>query len=132
MTRCRRSGAGFTLIEIMIVIVIISLVAAFGYPAYQDYTRKSRRAAAHAALADLAARQEQFFLDNKSYTTSPVSLGLSSPLMTNGGYYSIIVTTVSATGYEVWATPQGSQAKDTGCDPLKLDSGGERTPADCW
>ena len=65
---------GFTLIELMIVVVILGVIAAFAIPSYQDHLRKSKRSDARAALSDLAARQEQYFLDNKTYTDTLTDL----------------------------------------------------------
>ena len=58
---------GFTLIELIIVIVIVSILAAVALPGFQDAMRKGRRADAKEGLMDAANRQERFMLDrNKS------------------------------------------------------------------
>ena len=44
--RRRQRQAGFTILEIVIVVVIIGILAAIGYPAYQDQAEKTRRAMA--------------------------------------------------------------------------------------
>ncbi|MDH3469026.1 MAG: prepilin-type N-terminal cleavage/methylation domain-containing protein, partial [Gammaproteobacteria bacterium] len=59
---------GFTLIELMVVIVVASVLMAIAVPSYFDQVKRARRADAREALSDLATRQEQFFLDNKAYT----------------------------------------------------------------
>ena len=45
----RRDG-GFTLIELMIVVVIIAVLAAIAFPAYQQYAMETKRADAHATM----------------------------------------------------------------------------------
>jgi type IV pilus assembly protein PilE len=125
----RRHG-GFTLVELLVVIVIVAILAAIGYPAYQNYTRDARRAAARAVMLDAASRQEQFYLDNKTYANAVASLGLDSPLTTDGGYYTITVAG-NATTYTITATPIAIQATAE-CGVLTLNVAGVKTPAGCW
>ncbi len=65
-----RTDRGFSFLELMITVAVAAIIAAIAVPSYQEHTRKSRRAAATAALIDATSRQEQFFLDNKTYTTT--------------------------------------------------------------
>jgi prepilin-type N-terminal cleavage/methylation domain-containing protein len=58
---------GFTMIELMIVLVVISILAAFAFPSYRDSVRKSNRAQAKTALMRLMQQQEQYFTQNNSY-----------------------------------------------------------------
>jgi len=55
--------SGFTLIEVMIVVVIMSILAAIAYPSYTKYVTQSRRSDAHIALTRVAALQEKFYSD---------------------------------------------------------------------
>lgn len=59
MTRSRQPSAGFTLIELMIVIAIIAVVLAIAIPAYQDYTIRAKVAEglSVAAAAKLAVTE---------------------------------------------------------------------------
>ena len=67
---CRRSR-GFSLIELMIVVAIASILLAVAIPSYRDYTRRGAIEGATAALASGRVVDEQFFLDNRSYTDAP-------------------------------------------------------------
>jgi type IV pilus assembly protein PilE len=109
---------GFTLIELMIVIVVIGILAAIALPAYQDYVTRAKRADAKTALLAVQLAEEKWRANNSSYT----------PLMTNLGYpgntaqnspdnnYKVTVTNTTATTYTITAVPQGSQAtRDTEC-----------------
>ena len=58
---------GFTLIELMIVVVIIGILVAIAYPSYTKYTIQTRRSDAQIALTQAAALQEKFYSDCAHY-----------------------------------------------------------------
>ncbi|MFB0995669.1 MAG: prepilin-type N-terminal cleavage/methylation domain-containing protein, partial [Porticoccaceae bacterium] len=58
----RRRISGFTLLEILIAISIISLLASIGYPSYQQYIVTANRAAAQQFLLEAASVQQQYLL----------------------------------------------------------------------
>jgi prepilin-type N-terminal cleavage/methylation domain-containing protein len=58
---------GFTLIEVMIVVVIVGILAAIAYPTYQNYMKRAARSAAQTLMLDLANREQQYLLDNRSF-----------------------------------------------------------------
>ena len=132
--------SGFTLIELMIVVVIIGILLAVSLPAYQGYTLRSHRADAHASLVDIAARQERFVAQNNTYTTeisADTGLGIGSTT-SREGYYNMTVAACGggtiASCYLVTATAAGNQVNDTACLTITYDSTGERsgTTANCW
>jgi len=77
---------GFTLIELMIVVAIVGILAAVAYPSYQDHVRKGNRAAAQAFMMEVAQRQQNYLLNNRSYATSLAALGLSLPTDVSPNY----------------------------------------------
>lgn len=128
----KRSLRGFTLTELMIVVALIGILAAFAYPAYQNYVREARRADGHSALSRIAAQQERYFSDNNSYVADLTALGYPSatPLSPDGHYQ--ITAVVGAGTYSLSAAAQGPQADDTDCDPMTLNQLGQKAPAACW
>jgi type IV pilus assembly protein PilE len=143
-------AGGFTLVELMIVIVIASTLLAIAIPSYLDKVRKSRRVEAKTALLDLAGREERFFNTNNTYSSTPSDLGYaggtvtSFPMPVASSYYQVDVAfTPVALGpplvaptYTITATAINDQLKDTQCQTFTLTNTGLQTSApnatQCW
>ncbi len=132
-------ASGFTLIELMIVVMIVGILLAIALPSYQDYVLKSHRADGHASLVDIAARQERFIAQSNTYTTEiSANSGLGIGRTTSReGYFDMTVGACAggtiATCYLITATANGGQANDE-CLTITYDSAGVKsgTTADCW
>ena len=139
---------GVTLIEMLVVLVLIGVLMAVVLPSYKDNARKSARAAARGALMDVSMRQQQYFLNNKSYATSLAGLGLPDPYFIDGTneavgssdssrLYKLTLANASATAYDAVATAVLDQTED-GCGNFTLKSDGARAvsglagAAVCW
>jgi type IV pilus assembly protein PilE len=127
---------GFTLIELMIVIAVLAIIIAIGYPSYRDQVMKARRADGKAFLLEIADRQERYYSDQSTYTTDITDLGFTNAVATDGYYQAAI--TDDPTGdltlsYTITVTPIGTQTDDR-CASFTVTSQGTRTasPADCW
>jgi len=122
--------AGFTLIELMIVVSVIAILGMIAVPAYRDSTTKARRADGQTALMDVMAREERYFTERNTYSTNlaalPASTGSQEGFYTisaaacGGGITSCVILT---------ATAQGPQAPDGN---MTLDSRGQKLPAAKW
>ena len=85
-----KKSAGFTLIELMIVVAIIGIIAAIAYPSYQDQVRKSKRTDGHSKIMDAMARQERYYSENNTYTDDMTDLGYDAdPVDSDEGHYKI-------------------------------------------
>ena len=123
---------GFTLIEMMIVIVIVSVLLMVGLPAYRKQVIQGNRAEGTGALLRIMDRQERYYANNfpPTYASSMTGLGFpSTTLETENGHYSIAVgnctgSTDLKSCVKLTATAQGSQDKD---GDLTLNSRGEKT-----
>jgi type IV pilus assembly protein PilE len=152
--------SGFTLVELMVVVVIATILLSIAVPSYMSQVRESRRTEAKTAIMDLAGREESYFSTNGStYTASTTALGYSNAstwatALTPSGYYLLNVCISGAGGgapacdgnanapngpaYYITATPQGTQVNDTLCGTFGLDStgtqfsSGTQTVQTCW
>ena len=127
MRRLGRPG-GFTLIEMMIVLVVVSILAAIALPSYPNAARRMHRAAAQAFLAEVALKQGQRLSDARSYADSLSALGVDVP-NTVVCYYTVSVTADDTPSFIVTATAVGDQAADGN---LSWSSSGQRLPAGKW
>lgn len=139
-----RDAGGFTLIEVVIVVVIVGILMAVALPAYQGSLQKGRRSDAKSALLDAANRQEQFMLDRSTYTSDMRDLGFTlNPSESEERYYTVSAAACAggsiATCFVLTATPRAGsvQVDDTRCTSFSLDSAGAKTAtgstaSECW
>lgn len=125
------SPRGFTIIELMIVVIIIALLLALAYPSYIDYARKAKRGEAQQLLLNWAINQEIWRSNNPEYATTAQ---LEAPTHDD---YDFALSDRSATTYTLTATGNGDQANDKAKDgvttcTLSLDENSVKLPAPCW
>lgn len=136
---------GFTLIELMIVVVVIAILAAIAFPSYQHFVRNAQRADGMSALLDIRTAQERWRTNNPAYASnddidSLVPFGATSP----DGFYTLAITHSSASTFRVTATKTDG-LPDPSCSPLVLAFGVQwdvpgtpapglisQGPANCW
>lgn len=136
---------GFTLLELMIVVVVVAILATVVLPSYQSYVLKARRADAKAALTTVAQLLERFATENASNGGYSKALLSDTPgqyvvarASTENNHYRVSFTVQSATAFTLAAAPQGAQASDL-CKTFTLNHEGVRnlvdstkTVLECW
>lgn len=156
-----RRSWGFTLIELMVVVVIATILLAIAIPSYMSQVRQSRRTEAKTAILDLAGREERFLSTNpQSYSSVAAQLGYigfgaANPI--GSGYYYLNVCSPAASpcfganipnpppapSYTIVAipVPGQSQVNDQQCQLFAVDSSGQQYAVDgggnaqtqfCW
>lgn len=116
----RQHQQGFTLIEIMMVVVIVAILAAIAYPSYQEHVRSARRADAQAVLLQAAQFLERFHTVNARYDkTKPGGVDVAlpadltaSPSGSANSYYTIAIQDVTASSYVLQATPVAGSSQE--------------------
>jgi type IV pilus assembly protein PilE len=105
---------GFTVVELLITMAIIGILTAIAFPSYQSHVRKGSRAAAQAAMMQVADREAQYLLDARNYALGSSALTtLNVTLPTDvSTKYTITVTAADGTAtpstpptYTITATP---------------------------
>jgi type IV pilus assembly protein PilE len=128
----RRVSRGFTLLEVMIVVVIVGILAAIALPSYQSQLRRSARAEAQTLLTDAATRQQQFMVDKRSYAASLAALNLAPPASIVSKFtFPVVASDGPPPTFTLTAQAVGDQTNDK-CPTLTIDNAGNRTPVDCW
>ena len=148
----KRRSVGFTLVELMVTVAIVSVLATIAVTSYSSQVLKSRRTEAKSALLDLAGREERLFSTTNAYSQVEAFLGYaaagSPTVMTNmafgNGYYQLTAQVpdpgqgAGTPTYLLTAIPVGTQANDTTCGSFSVNQlgvqtvTGTATAASCW
>ena len=98
-----KNGAGFTLIELMVVVVIIGILSAVALPRFMVQQKKAKEGTAWADLDAMTTACEMYYLDCDTYPTATTkATGILNALVTNAQ---------SKTG---WAGPYMKYRRTTG------------------
>ncbi len=137
-----RSTQGFTLIEVMIVVLIIAILSAVSYPSYQRYVMRSHRADAQQFILKMETRQKQILIEQRGYAMTPNALNVSAQgwactaASCDNGRYTItfnpaVDNAATPPSYTICAVPGAGQSSD---GTLTLTSDGikmRRTGTSC-
>lgn len=139
MQRCK----GFSLIELMIVVIIIGILAAIAIPSYQQYRVIANRGAAKAVLLEIASKQEEYIGRNGAFSAGgswATDLHVTVPAEVDREYsFSVaaaaipLTGTLSAPGFIATATPKaGSMQASANDGAISINQFGLKTPVNKW
>lgn len=131
---------GFTLVELMIVVVIVGILASIGIPAYGNYVLRGKLTEAPAELAAMRVKLEQYYQDNRTYVGG-CAAGTVAPLPAGTKYFTYTCPTLTTSAFTVTArgiadegigdfeyTIDQSNAKQTTDAPASWGA----MPVNCW
>jgi type IV pilus assembly protein PilE len=132
-----RHAQGFTLIEMMIVVVLIAIVASIALPSYRGSVVKSRRSDCQSALMSFAQSMEKHYATSYSYKAAGVSDAdtgapaaaihpSTCPIETGGAtHYTLTIQAATDTAFTLRATP-GTGSTQVGDGYMEINSLGQR------
>lgn len=147
-----KRSAGFTLIEVMVVLVILLVLYAIAYPSYADIITRTRRTEAQVAMIEVMQQQDRHFAQHHTY----VAFSSASQDSPAAGFKWWSGTTAAASAYEleaaacpdlaltecveVRATPGTARVdarfSDPDCGTLTINTAGEQSASGsdgrCW
>lgn len=116
----RRKTRGFTLFELMIVVAVVGILTAIGFPSYQKSVGRGQRNAAQGYATDVAQREEQYFLDNHQYAPTLAALNFTVIPPEVAKYYNAATITIPnpatagvANSYMIAVAPLGGSYNAT-------------------
>ncbi len=126
---------GFTLVELMVTVVVISILVGIAVPSYRQYVIRSKRSAAQATMMDIANREQQFLLANRAYADKATleASGYVLPAEVAESYTWTVQASVGPPpSFVITFTGAGAQASDNSPEPLKLTNTGAQSPVGKW
>lgn len=129
-----KSSSGFTLIEVMVTVAIVSILAAVAAPVYTDYVTRGRIPEATKELGARRVQAEQFFQDNRTYVgANPACVSDST-----GRSFNFSCSAQTATAYTIQAVGKGTMAgftytiDETGTRSSTATATGWTGSTTCW
>lgn len=126
----RNIRKGFTLLELLIVVVILAVLAGIALPQYLRTVAKSKEAEGWAILSSLRSSQMRYYAEYNKFRGGSMD-SLDDPMdvdlpVNSSSFFNYSVDATAGTSFV--ATAQPHITKCAGCRTLTVDAAGVRTP----
>ena len=130
---------GFTLVELMVAVAVLTLLVAIALPAYNEQVSRSRRTAVQTELMEDANYLQRYYSANSTYSTAtPANLPASQSPRMGAASYTITIASQSASGFQLQAIRAGNMSADR-CGDFTYDNLGAKgvvhgvdSVGNCW
>jgi type IV pilus assembly protein PilE len=143
------TNKGFSLFELMIVLIIVGIFINFTYPSYRELITRARRSDGQTALLELAHRMEHYYSLQHTYKNATLGTGNATDVLSNKNspqnWYTLVITKQTDSQFVIQAVPNNAQAiDDKFCQTLTFNNFGVKgiipgpsgaptgTIAQCW
>jgi type IV pilus assembly protein PilE len=125
---------GFSLVELLITIGILTILIGIGYPIYANYVSNTHRVQAEQTLLMISQDMEVYHSEHQSYLGASLK-NIAPYALKKNNYYQFSIAELTDGSYELVAT---SKKHDKKCGDLSIDQLGEKSHTgngsadDCW
>jgi prepilin-type N-terminal cleavage/methylation domain-containing protein len=112
--RLIRNRKGFTLIELMVVVIIVLVLAGIAVPVYMHYIQEGKKSEAYAVIDATVAGALTYFQRNNTFVGGTTTNFMVADDTANAEYFTYVLSGQSATGFVMTATVAGTWGPATG------------------
>ncbi len=105
-----RNSKGFTLVELMVVVIIVLVLAGIAVPVYIHYIQEGKKSEAYAVIDSIKSGALVYFQKNDSFTGGDLDNWLARDDTDNATYFSYVLAGQSDAGFTATATVAGTWA----------------------
>ena len=102
-----RNSKGFTLVELMVVVIIVLVLAGIAVPVYIHYIQEGKKSEAYAIIDSIVSGALVYFQKNDTYTGGTIDNWLARDDVDNAAYFTYALSGQGDTGFVATATVSG-------------------------
>ena len=121
-----RNRKGFTLVELMVVVIIVLVLAGIAVPVYIHYIQEGKKSEGYAVIDSIVSGALVYFQKNNTYDGGTITLWLALDDVSNAQYFTYEITgDGDDEGFEVTATAVAAEGLPDGATIVWLQTGAD-------